>query len=139
VRRFIPVVAVAILLAGILSDPYTYALNGSDAVMPAPVWQLSFAILDIGLLFGIAALGIRCKTQGALLLLVLETIYYVAGNAVLILRDGPARFAHGFGAESNLTEHLIAFALRLVLLGYLAFSHSRSVLLRDNRRADAPQ
>ncbi len=119
-RRFVPVVAVAILLAGVLSDPYTYARDGSDYIREATIWQLSFAILDIGLLFAIAALSIRRKVRGAFLLLVLETLYYVAGNAVLILRDGPERFMHGLGAESNRNEHLVVLALRLVLLGYLA-------------------
>ena len=119
-RRFVPVVVAAILLAGILSDPYTYARDGSDYVRTAPVWQLSFAILDIGVLLAIVAFSIRGKSRGAFWLLVVESAYYVAGNAVLYMRDGAERFSHGFGAQSNLAEHAIVLTLRLGLILYLS-------------------
>ena len=119
VRRFLPVAIVAILLAGILSDPYTYARDGSDAIRSAPLWQLGFAILDIGALFAIVALSIRGRARGALFLVVLETLYYLGGNTILYLRDGPSRFVHGFGAESNLGEHVIVVVLRLCLILFL--------------------
>src|SRR5262245_52252824 len=106
-RRFGPVAVVGILLAGVLTDPYTFARDGSDYIRTAPVWQLSFAIFDIGLLFAVAALSIRGKWRGAFALLLAETIYYVAGNAALYIRDGAERFVHGIGSESNLTEHVV--------------------------------
>jgi hypothetical protein len=118
-RRLVPVAIVGILLAGILSDPYTYARNGSDAVFPAPVWQLGFAILDVGALLAIVALSIRGKARGGLFLVVVETLYYLSGNAILYLRDGPSRFVHGFGAESNLGEHVIVVVLRLCLILFM--------------------
>jgi len=119
-RRFIPAAAVGILLAGILSDPYTYARDGSDYIRSAPSWQLGFAILDIGLLFAIAALSIRRKARSALILLLVESVYYIAGNTILYVRDGSGRFTHGIGAESNLDEHVIVFVLRVILLVYLS-------------------
>jgi len=118
-RRLVPVAIVGILLAGILSDAYTYARNGSDAVFPAPVWQLGFAILDVGALLAIVALSIRGKARGGLFLVVVETLYYLSGNAILYLRDGPSRFVHGFGAESNLGEHVIVVVLRLCLILFM--------------------
>jgi len=127
-RRLVPVAIVGILLAGILSDAYTYARNGSDAVFPAPVWQLGFAILDVGALLAIVALSIRGKARGGLFLVVVETLYYLSGNAILYLRDGPSRFVHGFGAESNLGEHVIVVVLRLCLILFLVVtSASREV------------
>src|SRR5262245_46864135 len=104
-RRVIPVLGIAILLAGVLWDPYSFDYDGSDAFRPAPLWQLSFAVLDLGVLFAILALSLRDKMRGAFVLLLVETAYYVAGNVVLYVRDGAARFVHGFGAESNLGEH----------------------------------
>jgi hypothetical protein len=118
-RRLVPVANVGILLAGILSDPYTYARTGSDAVLPAPVWQLGFAILDVGALLAIVALSIRGRSRSALFLVVVETLYYLSGNAILYLRDGPSRFVHGFGAESNLGEHVIVVVLRLCLILFM--------------------
>jgi len=134
-RRFVSLVIIAILLAGILSDHYTYARDGSDAVRAAPVWQLAFAVLDISMLLAIAALTIRTKTARALLLVVIETVYYLAGNAVLYLRDGPARFVQGFGAESNLSEHVVVVVLRLVLLVYLWVMLSRQRVNASAQRA----
>ncbi len=125
-RRLVPVAIVGILLAGILSDPYTYALNGSDAVFPAPLWQLGFAILDVGMLLAIVALSIRGKARGALFLVVLETLYYVGGNTILYVRDGPSRFVHGLGAESNLGEHVIVLALRLCLILFMVMKPAAS-------------
>ena len=124
-RRIIPVVGIAILLAGLLWDPYSSAYDGSDAVRRAPLWQLSFAVLDIGVLFGILALSLRHRMRCAFLLLLAETAYYVMGNVALYMRDGPARFVHGFGAESNLGEHVIVLVVRAVLLGYLFWSSQR--------------
>ena len=118
-RRLVPVVIVGILLAGILSDPYTYAWDGSDAIRSAPTWQLGFAILDVGTLLAIAALSIRGKARGALFLVVLETLYYIAGNTILYVRDGPSRFVQGLGAESNLGEHVIVLVLRLCLILFM--------------------
>jgi hypothetical protein len=118
-RRFVPVAIVGILLAGILSDPYTYSRDGSDAIRSAPIWQLGFAILDVGALLAIVALSIRGKSRGALFLVVLETLYYFGGNTILYLRDGPSRFVHGLGAESNLGEHVIVVVLRLCLILFM--------------------
>ena len=127
-RRFIPVVMVAVLLAGILVDPYTSARDGSDAIRRIPLWQLSFALLDIGFLFAFVALIIRDKSRGAFVLAIAETVYYLAGNALLYLRDGPDRFAHGLGGESNLGQHVTVVALRIALIVYLGFiSRSRAL------------
>jgi len=125
-RRLVPVAIVGILLAGILSDPYTYARDGSDAIRSVPIWQLGFAILDVGTLLAIVALSIRGKARGALFLVVLETLYYVAGNAVLYLRDGPSRFVHGLGAESNLGEHVIVLVLGVYLILFLVVKPASS-------------
>jgi hypothetical protein len=135
IGRFVTLVVIAILLAGILSDPYTYARDGSDAIRTAPVWQLGFAILDISMLLAIAALVIRSKTGRAFALTAVETVYYLAGNAVLYLRDGSARFVHGFGAESNLNEHVVVVVLRLSLLVYLWVMLSRRLVNESARRA----
>jgi len=127
-RRFIPVVMVAVLLAGILVDPYTFARDGSDAIRQIPLWQLSFAILDIGFLLAFVALIIRDKSRGAFVLAIAETVYYLAGNVLLYLRDGADRFAHGLGAESNFGQHVTVVALRIVLIVYLGFiSRSRAL------------
>ncbi len=132
-RRFAPVIVIAILLAGILSDPYTYARDGADYIRNAPVWQLSFAILDVAVLLAIIALSIRGKSRGAFWLLVVESAYYIAGNLVLYVRDGPERFSHGIGAESNLTDHLVVLALRLLLIAYLGIKPLSRVLGRLTR------
>jgi hypothetical protein len=121
-RRLVPVAIVGILLAGILSDPYTYSRDGSDAIRSAPTWQLGFAILDVGTLLAIAALCIRGKGRGALFLVAVETLYYLGGNTILYLRDGPSRFVHGFGAESNLGEHVIVVVLRLCLILFIVMN-----------------
>jgi hypothetical protein len=118
-RKFFPVVLTAILLAGVLTDPYTYARTGSDAILPAPLWQSAFAILDVGVLLALVVLAIRHRLRGAMVLAVCETIFYLVGNAALYLRDGRERFVHGFGAESNLTEHVTVLIVRLVLVAYL--------------------
>jgi len=130
VRRFLVLVVVAILLAGLLTDPYTFARDGSDAIRSAPLWQLGFAILDGTLLFAIVALAVRNKWRSTLVLLVIETTYYLAGNALLYLRDGAERFVHGLGAESNLGEHIIVVALRIVLVVYLAVTSRARALGR---------
>ena len=130
VLRFLVLVVVAILLAGLLTDPYTFARDGSDAIRNAPLWQLSFAILDGALLFAIVALAVRNKWRSTLVLLVIETTYYLAGNALLYLRDGTERFVHGLGAESNLGEHIIVVALRIVLVVYLAVTSRARALGR---------
>jgi len=134
-RRFVPFLAIAILLAGILTDPYTYARDGSDLISPAPMWQLAFAILDIGVLFAIVALSIRNKLRNAMVVAVCETAYYLAGNAMLYLRDGPMRFVHGFGAESNLTEHAIVVVVRLLLVLYLSVVSFKPVNVSTQRAA----
>jgi hypothetical protein len=121
-RRALPIVGIALLLAGILSDPYTFARDGSDAIRAVPLWQLSFAILDIAILLAVVAVTVRAKLRVALLLLTAETLYYLAGNAVLYMRDGPERFIHGIGAESNLSDHVIVVLIRVLLLIYLWFA-----------------
>ena len=133
--RFFTLVVIAILLAGVLSDPYTYARDGSDAIRTAPVWQLGFAILDISMLLAIAALAIRSRTGRALVLAAIETVYHLAGNAVLYLRDGSVRFLHGFGAESNLSEHVIVVVLRFSLLVYLWVILSKGSVNESAKRA----
>ncbi len=125
-RRLVPVAIVGILLAGLLTDPYTYARDGSDAIRSAPIWQLGFAILDVGALLAIVALSIRGRSRGALFLVVVETLYYLGGNAILYLRDGSSRFVHGFGAESNLGEHVIVVVLRLCLILFMVVKPASS-------------
>jgi hypothetical protein len=127
-RRFVPLVAIAVILAGLLWDPYTWAYDGSDAIRPAPLWQSAFAILDVSILFALVALSIRGKLRSAAVLALFEAAYYFAGNMVLYLRDGSARFVHGFGAESNLTEHVVVVAVRFLLIGYLAVVSSKPIV-----------
>ncbi len=134
-RRFVTLVVIGILLAGIMSDPYTYARDGSDAIRAAPVWQLGFAILDISVLLAIAALAIRSSIGRALVLAAIETVYYLVGNVVLYLRDGSARFLHGFGAESNLSEHVIFLVLRFSLIVYLWVILSKGFVNESAKRA----
>ena len=85
---------------------------------------------DLALLFAIVALAVRNKWRSTLVLLVIETTYYLAGNALLYLRDGTERFVHGLGAESNLGEHIIVVALRIVLVVYLAVTSRARALGR---------
>jgi len=69
---------IGILLAGVLWDPYSTAYDGSDYIRPAPLWQTSFAILDISLLLGLVALSVRTKFRGAAILALGEAAYYLA-------------------------------------------------------------
>jgi hypothetical protein len=69
-----------------------------------------------------------------LILSVIETAFYLAGNAVLYARDGYTRFIHGFGAESNFTEHVIVVVLRIVLIAYLFVVSLRRVMGRADAR-----
>ena len=134
-HRVISLIVTGILLAGVLWDPYTYAYNGSDAVLPTPLWQTAFAIFDISVLFALVALCIRGKLRGGAVLAIIETGYYLAGNTVLYVRDGSARFVHGFGAESNLAEHVVVLVLRVLLIVYLTVVSLKRVGRESAQRA----
>jgi hypothetical protein len=109
--------ALAVLvIATILLDPYTFALNASDMVIPAPWWQTAASLTGVPLLIAYLVLLRRQRTRPAFTLLVCEFLLVLAVAVVLVRRDGDSRFIRGFGAEEYLSWFLVALCVRVVLL-----------------------
>ena len=106
----------ALLIGGVLRDPYTFHLNASDYVAPAPTWQVALGLLDVALLVLSIVTAWRGRLGSAFTLLVLEALFALTLAAALVARDGVARFVTGLGAEQYLTEYFALIGLRFVLL-----------------------
>jgi hypothetical protein len=114
--RVLVSLVIAFVALSVLADPYTFHLNGSDAVVPAPLGQTIRALLDVALLVAAWILLFRGGGRIALTILLCEFPYALAVNAVLIHRDGIGRFFWGFGAESHVLDFAIAFGLRALII-----------------------
>jgi uncharacterized membrane protein len=105
----------ALVLAGsVLLDPYTFRLNGSDAIMAAPWWHPVFALMQVALLLAAAAAA-WARPALVLRLLIGESLLNVVLTMVYVHTDDISRFAFGVGASSYLQLYLALVALRLVL------------------------
>ena len=113
----------ALVLLSVLLDPSTFHLNASDAVVPAPSWQLTLALMDAFLVVLGAAMVWRGRADLGFNLLVGEFLWNLALCALLVSRDGIARFVHGFGGEEYLSLYLAALALRVILLFVIRLIH----------------
>src|SRR5258707_461931 len=93
----------ALVFASILLDPYSWHLNASDAVVPAPAWQLTLSLIDAGVLVVGVGLALRDRAEVGFTVLAVEYLFNLGLCALLVHRDGVARFLHGFGAEEYLS------------------------------------
>jgi hypothetical protein len=109
-------IGVALVALSVLTDPYTFHLSGSDAFVPAPLWQSGLALINIGLLIIGAVLLLREMRRVAFFVLAVEFACAATLNAVLIHRHGFDRFVWGFGAERHVLEVAAAFGLRVLVL-----------------------
>jgi hypothetical protein len=117
--RGIAVTFSLILAAGVLIDPYTVHLNASDAILPAPMWQLVLGLLDVALLAAVGLLSWRRQFRQAASLLTIELVFALSSAMVLIGRDGLARFTHGIAAEQFASSYLTWIGVRVLLLAVL--------------------
>lgn len=117
--RPVGLILTALLALYVLGDPYTFHLNGSDAIWPAPVWQTALALLDVGLLALLAGLVVRRRARAALTTLTIETLYNLGLTTGLVWRDGLARFDVGFGGQ-DVSRYLLLLMVRVVFLFILA-------------------
>jgi hypothetical protein len=106
----------ALVAASILLDPYTFHLNAGDVLYPAPLWQLSFGLVDAVLVVSGVLAALRDRAQVAFLLLAFEGLFSIGLCAILVHRDGVERFVAGFGAQEYLSLYFAALALRIILL-----------------------
>ena len=114
--RILVTIGLALITLSVLRDPYTLYLNGSDFLSAAPRWQTSAAMLDIALLLGTAIALLRGMSRLAATLFAGELLYALAFNAILVRRDGIARFIWGFGAERHILDFVVVFGIRAIIL-----------------------
>lgn len=112
----VAIVLVAVLVASVLLDPYTFHLTASDLVQPAPWWQRTLGLADVALLVLLGVLLWRRRPTLAFWVAGGETLYALALGIGFVARDGVARFIAGFGAEEYLTLYLGAIAVRVLVL-----------------------
>jgi len=122
IRRILFTVGLVLVALSIWGDPYTFHLTGSDAVVPAPLWQTTLALLDLGLVVAAVISLVRSRWRAALSICGGEFLYALAFNALLVARDGIDRFYWGFGAESHVLDFVIVFSLRALIIMALLWS-----------------
>ena len=122
IRRILFVVGLALVALSVLVDPYTFHLTGSDAVVPAPLWQTSLALVDFGFVVAAVVSLVGGRGRAALSICVGEFLYALAFNLLMVARDGVARFYWGFGAESHVLDFVIIFGLRALIIAALLWS-----------------
>ena len=114
--RFIAAIGLALVTLSVYGDPYTHNLNGSDAFLPAPLWQIAAGLLDIGILISGIILVLRGLFSTAVKLLAVEFVYAIGLNLILINRDGIERFIWGFGAERHTIDFIVVFGIRVLTI-----------------------
>jgi hypothetical protein len=114
--RVIAAIALAFVALSIFRDPYTHYLNGSDVLLPAPVWQPVAGLLDIGLLITAIIFVLRASFSHATKVLATEFLYAIALNLILVHRDGIGRVIWGFGAERHTIDFIVVSGLRALIL-----------------------
>lgn len=131
--RVILLLLVLLVAAFMLVDPYTLHLNAKDVVLPAPLWQVSLGIADVGLLLFAAILVWKNQFLNASAAVAIETVFNLVLNVALVARDGLSRFIHGLGAQEYLSLYLSAIALRVLV--FLALQQSAATSLRNRKEA----
>jgi hypothetical protein len=101
-------------------------LHRSDVIIPAPVWQAGLAYLDIGILIAAAVFSGKQKFRTASVVMILELVFFLSRNAVLLLRDGWDLFIYGdgLGPVSVLNAYIVFIVLRGLLILLLKSSPS---------------
>lgn len=121
----------ALVIGGILRDPLMRADNASDAVGPAPLWQVAAFGLDILILVSAIVLLLLKQWKKAGVVVILSIAWSITLNIVLIRRLGIARFAEGFAGSESLSLYLAFIGARaLVLFALLTSRQSESELSR---------
>jgi hypothetical protein len=105
-----------LVVATVLLDPYTFHLNASDYLQPAPAWQLSLGLVDALLVVSGVLVAWRGRREIGFLVLSFEALFTLGLCAILVHRDGVERFVAGIGAQEYLSVYLAALALRILLL-----------------------
>ena len=115
-KRAVGVALAALLAAAVLLDPYTLHQTASDAILPAPAWQLALGLADVALLAAVGVLAFRREWPRASDVLTVETIFALSLAIALVTRDGVGRFVRGFAAEEYVSLYLASIAVRVLLL-----------------------
>ncbi len=126
IRRLLAIVVLAFLGLAVLGEPYTWVLHRSDVIIPAPVWQAGLAYLDIGILIAAAVFSAKQQFRTASVVMILELVFFLSRNAVLLLRDGWDLFIYGdgLGPVSVLNAYIVFIVLRGLLILLLKSSPS---------------
>lgn len=106
---FFTAIAVAI-------DPYTWALNASDASGPPSWWQIALSATVIVITVTGSGQFLRGRLLFATVLVGGSTVLEICRSVMLIHRDGLSRFSHGFGGEEYLSIYLLVIAVRVVVV-----------------------
>lgn len=115
--RKLPLLAGALLTAlAIWADPYSFHVDGSDFLAPAPAWQVCLTLADLALLGWFASSVWRGRMRLAFGCLAGALLVNLAANLIYVLRDDFSRFIMGFGAEHVLWRYLAFLIFRVLLL-----------------------
>lgn len=109
------------LAAFVWMDPFTFWASAGDYRIPGPTWQTVATALEIAILAWIVAQLWRRQFTKSVRLLLLETLWALLYNVVLIQVYGLQRFVGGVGAMELATRFLLLLVLRVVLV--LALVH----------------
>lgn len=116
VVRGIYIGATLVLAAFAWMDPFTFWASAGDYRIPGPTWQTVATALEIAILaWMVTQLWRRQFTKSARLLLI-ETLWVLLYNLVLVHVYGLQRFVGGVGAMELATRFLLLLALRIVLV-----------------------
>jgi hypothetical protein len=113
--RIVSVIAAIVFAGGVLRDPYTMHMDGSDFMRPAPWWHVAIAFADWALLAAFAAAPWRWTGRTTLALLLGETLLNVGATLAYVYADGMSRFVFGFASQSFLAGWLALVAGRVLL------------------------
>jgi hypothetical protein len=122
--RFVQL-TVALLIALLLLDPYTFGSTGGDHLVEGTAGrslQLPITLVEIAMLAAAAWCVRAGRVQWALLLVVVEFTLIVVLNGLYVWRDGVDRFFVGYAGNARpLLVLTLGALIRVGLIASLAF------------------
>jgi hypothetical protein len=114
--RLIGAIGVVAIMAFVWMDPCTRYASAGDLRVPGPVWQTIAAALEIALLGWVGVEALRERFLRAATLLLVEMMWTLVFNVVLVQTYGLERFIGGVGASELVSRFLLLLVLRVVLV-----------------------